>query len=80
MTPAVIPRVFLNQLEFAMWTPTIRMQHGRPVTRYQIDLTNAEWRVIAPHQKLQSSPLLRRWFPWRFLSQFGPLMRSARLA
>src|SRR5215831_2715283 len=44
-----------------MWTPTTRMQHSRPVTRYQIALTDAEWRVIAPHQKLQSSPL-RPWF------------------
>ena len=25
------------------------MQHSRPVTRYQTDLTDAEWRVIAPH-------------------------------
>jgi transposase len=32
-----------------MWTPTTRQQHSRPVTRYQTDLTNAEWRVIAPH-------------------------------
>ena len=40
-----------------MWTPTTRMQHSRPVTRYQIDLTDAEWRVIAPHQKLQSFPV-----------------------
>src|SRR5262249_2399686 len=35
-----------------MWTPTTRMQHSRPVTRYQIDLTNAEWRVIAPANKV----------------------------
>ena len=32
-----------------MWTPTTRQQHNRPVTRYQTDLTDAEWRVIAPH-------------------------------
>ena len=32
-----------------MWTPTTRQQHSRPVTRYQTDLTDAEWRVIAPH-------------------------------
>ena len=32
-----------------MWTPTTRQQHGRTVTRYQTDLTDAEWRVIAPH-------------------------------
>ncbi len=32
-----------------MWTPTTRQQHNRTVTRYQTDLTDAEWRVIAPH-------------------------------
>ena len=32
-----------------MWTPTTRQQHSRPVTRYQTDLTDAEWHVIAPH-------------------------------
>ena len=32
-----------------MWTPTTRQQHSRPVTRYQTDLTDAEWCVIAPH-------------------------------
>src|SRR5271169_1289080 len=32
-----------------MWTPTTRQQHSRPVTRYQTDLTDAEWGVIAPH-------------------------------
>ena len=30
-----------------MWTPTTRQQHSRTVTRYQTDLTDAEWRVIA---------------------------------
>src|SRR6202166_754710 len=38
---------FLNQLGFAMWTPATRRQHSRIVTRYQTDLTDAEWRVIA---------------------------------
>ena len=32
-----------------MWTPTTRQRHSRPVRRYQTDLTDAEWRVIAPH-------------------------------
>jgi transposase len=32
-----------------MWTPITRQQHSRTVTRYQTDLTDAEWRVIAPH-------------------------------
>src|SRR3984885_2329075 len=32
-----------------MWTPPTRQQHSRPLTRYQTDLTDAEWCVIAPH-------------------------------
>ncbi len=32
-----------------MWTPATRQQHTRTITRYQTDLTDAEWRVIAPH-------------------------------
>jgi transposase len=39
----------LNQLGFAMWTPTTRQKHSRTVTRYQTDLTDKEWRVIEPH-------------------------------
>ena len=49
MAPTVIPRGFLNQLGFAMWTPTTRQKYSRTVTRYQTDLTDTEWRVIAPH-------------------------------
>src|SRR6202035_1592459 len=48
MARAVIPKG-LNKLGFAMWTPTTRQQHSRTVTRYQTDLTDAEWQVIAPH-------------------------------
>src|SRR5580693_6577924 len=41
-----------------MWTPTTRLQHSRAVTRYQTDLTDAEWRVIAPHfaEALRNGP------------------------
>ena len=50
LAPAVIHKGFPKPaLEFAMWTPTTRQQHSRSVTRYQTDLTDAEWRVIAPH-------------------------------
>jgi putative transposase len=49
LAPTVIPRGFLNQLGFAMWTPTTRQKHSRAVTRYQTDLTDKEWRVIEPH-------------------------------
>jgi hypothetical protein len=41
-----------------MWTPTTRRQHSRPITRYQTDLTDAEWRIVAPHlPKLHSRSL-----------------------
>jgi transposase len=31
-----------------MWTPTTRRQHSRDDLRYETDLTDAEWAVIAP--------------------------------
>ena len=31
-----------------MWTPTTRQQHSRANLRYETDLTDAEWAVIAP--------------------------------
>ena len=31
-----------------MWTPTTRRQHSRANLRYETDLTDAEWAVIAP--------------------------------
>jgi hypothetical protein len=31
-----------------MWTPTTRQQHSRTVTRYQTDLTDAEWLTSVP--------------------------------
>src|SRR5262249_21447142 len=43
LAPTMIPRGFLNQLGFAMWTPTTRQKHSRTVTRYQTDLTDTEW-------------------------------------
>src|SRR5277367_4557275 len=45
-----------------MWTPTTRQQHTRPVTRYQTDLTDEEWRVIAPHlSKPRATGRPREW-------------------
>src|SRR6516164_9031343 len=32
-----------------MWTPTTLQKYSRTVTRYQTDLTDTEWRIIAPH-------------------------------
>jgi putative transposase len=48
-----------------MWTPTTRQQHSRPVTRYQTDLTDAEWRVIAPHLPKPSATGRPREWPMR---------------
>ena len=31
-----------------MWTPATRKKYTRPSTRYQTDLTDAQWRVIEP--------------------------------
>jgi len=46
-----------------MWTPTTRAQHSRENFRYQTDLTDAEWAVIAPHLPCeQSAPWTS---PWR---------------
>jgi hypothetical protein len=35
-----------------MWTPTTRQQHSRTATRYQTDLTDAEWR---PRSRLHAA-------------------------
>ena len=35
-----------------MWTRTTREQYKRPTTRYQSDLTDAEWAVIEPYLPL----------------------------
>jgi transposase len=32
-----------------MWTPTTRAQHKRVRAKYETDLTDAEWAVIAPY-------------------------------
>ena len=32
-----------------MWNPTTREQYTRTAARYETDLTDAEWAVIAPH-------------------------------
>src|SRR4051794_23520655 len=32
-----------------MWTPTTREQHSRTAARYETDLTDAEWAILAPH-------------------------------
>lgn len=45
----MIPSGLLTCLENVMWTPTTREQHNSRATRYQTDLTDAEWRLIRPH-------------------------------
>ena len=48
-----------------MWTPTTRQQHTRLVSRYQTDLTDAAWRVIAPHLPKPSATGRPREWPMR---------------
>jgi putative transposase len=48
-----------------MWMPTTRLQHSRPVTRYQTDLTDAEWQVIAPHLPKPCATCRPRAWPMR---------------
>ncbi len=44
-----------------MWTSTTREHHRRRAARYQSDLTDAEWRLIAPHLPKPN----KRGRPWR---------------
>jgi hypothetical protein len=46
-----------------MWTSTTRQQHSRAVTRYQTDLTDAEWRVIALHLRKPCATCRPRQWP-----------------
>lgn len=48
-----------------MWTPTTRAQHSRRTFRYQTDLTDAEWAVIAPHLPVERSTGRPRSWPMR---------------
>jgi putative transposase len=45
-----------------MWTPATRRQHSRIGLRYETDLTDAEWAVIAPH--LPAPPATGRPWAW----------------
>jgi len=48
-----------------MWTPTTRTQHSREGLRYQTDLTDAEWAVIAPHLPREGKTGRPRSWPMR---------------
>ncbi|HSM40926.1 MAG TPA: IS5 family transposase [Afifellaceae bacterium] len=48
-----------------MWTPTTREQYRRPTTRYQTDLTDAEWRLIEPQLPLPKTTGRPRGWPMR---------------
>ena len=43
-----------------MWTPTTRQKYSRPTTRYQTDLTDAEWSIIEPFLPLAKATALRQ--------------------
>src|SRR5271167_594401 len=62
-----------------MWTPTTRLQHSRPVTRYQTDLTDAEWGVIAPHLPKPCATSRPRGWPMReIVNGIFYVMRAGR--
>lgn len=48
-----------------MWTPATRAQHTRVAKRYQTDLSDAEWRLIAAFLPEASSTGRRREWPMR---------------
>jgi putative transposase len=48
-----------------MWTPATRAQHSREGLRYQTDLTDAEWAVIAPHLSRERDTGRPRSWPMR---------------
>ena len=75
-----------------MWTPITRQQHSRPVMRYQTDLTDAEWRVIAPHlpkpcatgrprewpmREIVNGHVMRAGCPWRLVPSDLPPGRQS---
>jgi hypothetical protein len=75
-----------------MWTPTTRKQHIRKTSRYQTDVTDQEWEVIACHLPVVSAmgrprawpmrdPRSRRWRTARLFSESSPtadmLMRGS---
>ena len=45
-----------------MWTPATRRQHSRKHLRYETDLTDEEWAIIAPY--LPGSPVRGRPHKW----------------
>ena len=61
-----------------MWTPTTRQQHSRPVTRYQTDLTDAEWRVIVPHLPKPCAMGRPRAWPMREIAVGLPVAAAAK--
>ena len=44
-----------------MWTPATRVQHTRVSKRYQTDLSDAEWLLIAAFLPEASSTRRREW-------------------
>jgi len=60
-----------------MWTPTTRRQYSRDGLRYETDLTDAEWALIAP---LLPEPCARgrprRWSPREILNGIFYVLRG----
>ncbi|MDQ7762022.1 transposase, partial [Xanthomonas sontii] len=60
-----------------MWTPTTRRQHSRVGLRYEADLTDAEWAVIAPLMP-RPAPCGRPplWTTWEVLNAIFYVLRG----
>src|SRR5688500_18935350 len=56
---------FADISEIGMWTPATRAQHMRVSKRYQTDLSDTEWRLIADFLPAASSTGRRREWPMR---------------
>ncbi len=60
-----------------MWTPATRQKYTRPVSRYQSDITDAEWRVIEPLlPRASSKGRPRGWPPREIVNAIFYVMRS----
>lgn len=44
-----------------MWPPATRRQHSRAGLRYETELTDAKWPLVAPFSPLFISPELEKW-------------------
>jgi len=70
-------QVFEAMPEDLMWNPTTRAQHSRAGLRYESDVTDAEWALLAPLLPAQAACGLRSGCPWRMLPDGFPPYTTA---